>query len=250
MTPGPTAPERLSETIARLRSHGKPMSGAPAYSRFVNRPLGRIVAAVAYRLGMTPDQVTLVSGLLSFAGILTIALAPVGAATAATVTVLLALGYAFDSADGQLARLRGGGSAPGEWLDHVIDCAKISLLHVAVFVGLVRADVVGEWSTTALGFLVVANLYFFTFVLTDLLRRLASARDRERHSARPPAPASVARSLLVAPTDYGVLCLSFLLWGWQPGFLVVYGLLALATAGYLVLGLPRWRRSLTSSSSG
>ena len=44
------------------------------------------------------------------------------------------LGYALDSADGQLARLRGGGSLTGEWLDHVIDSFKISTLHLAVLV--------------------------------------------------------------------------------------------------------------------
>lgn len=247
MTGGGGAREGIPQTITRLRAHGKSMVGAPAYSRFVNRPLGRVVAAVAFRVGATPDGVTLVSAALSLAGILTLALAPVSAVAAVAATLLLVLGYAFDSADGQLARLRGGGSPAGEWLDHVIDCAKISLLHVAVFVGLVRADVVGEWSRLALVFLVVANLYFFTFVLTDLLRRLA-ARDQEGHPVSPPAPASMARSLLVAPTDYGVLCLSFLLWPWQPGFLVAYSVLGLATGGYLVLGLPRWRRSLTSSS--
>lgn len=245
MTPGPTAPERLSETIARLRSHGKPMSGAPAYSRFVNRPLGRIVAALAYRLGMTPDQVTLVSGLLSFAGILTIALAPVEAATAATVTVLLALGYAFDSADGQLARLRGGGSAAGEWLDHVIDCGKVSLLHVAVLVALDRTNVPRSWLLVPLAFLVVANLFFFTYVLTDLLKRLARWGSTPA-SAPPPSRTSVLRSFLAAPTDYGILCLVFLLWSWTPWFLVGYGLLGIGTAGYLALGLPRWRRSLAA----
>lgn len=237
------AAESFSATVARLRGHGKSNSGAPAYSRFVNRPLGRLIAAAAFRTGLTPDGVTAISGTLSLAGIVTLAVAPVSVVTGVVVALLLALGYAFDSADGQLARLRGGGSPAGEWLDHVVDCAKISLLHVAVLVGLVRAGTVGGWTGLPLAFLVVANLYFFTFVLTDLLRRVAAARSGtapERPSGRP----SVLRSLLVAPTDYGVLCIAFLLWGWTPGFLAAYGLLAVGTAGYVVLGLPKWRRDM------
>jgi phosphatidylglycerophosphate synthase len=47
------------------------------------------------------------------------------------ITVVLVLGYALDAADGQLARLRGGGSSLGEWLDHMIDSAKVVGPHLA-----------------------------------------------------------------------------------------------------------------------
>ncbi len=55
------------------------------------------------------------------------------------------------------------------------------------------------------------------------------------------------RSLLVAPTDYGVLCLVFVLLGATPLFLAAYGLLALGTTGYLLLALPRWRNEMAAS---
>lgn len=235
--------DTLRQTIARLRGHGKSMQGAPAYSRFVNRPLGRVIAAVAFRLGATPDMVTGVSALLSLAGIVTLAVAGPSVGAAVAVTLLLVLGYAFDSADGQLARLRGGGSPAGEWLDHVVDCAKISLLHVAVLVGLHGAGLSGGRLLVPLGFLVAANLYFFTFVLTDLLGRVERARTGSAAPTRT-GRASVLRSLLVAPTDYGLLCLAFLLWAWPAAFVVVYGLLGLGTAGYVLLGLPKWRRDM------
>ena len=59
--------------------------------------------------------------------------------TGVVVSLLLILGYALDSADGQLARLLGGGTPEGEWLDHVIDSAKLATIHLAVLVSLYRA---------------------------------------------------------------------------------------------------------------
>ena len=52
------------------------------------------------------------------------------------VTLLLVIGYALDAADGQLARLLGGGSSSGEWLDHMVDVTKTCVLH-AVGAGVV-----------------------------------------------------------------------------------------------------------------
>ena len=125
-------------TVARLAGAQKTTKGAPAYSRFVNRPAGRGLAAVAYLLGMTPNMVTAVSAAFSFAGIGVLIFWHPSALTGMIVCLCLALGYAFDAADGQLARLRGGGSISGEWLDHMVDATKISALHLAVLIGVYR----------------------------------------------------------------------------------------------------------------
>lgn len=226
-------------TIKRLRSHQKSSRGAPAYSRFVNRPVGRVIAAVGFTTGLTPNGVTAISGSLSLVAIVLVATTAPSTWVGVAIALLLALGYAFDSADGQLARLLGGGSAAGEWLDHVVDCAKISLLHVAVLLSLDRTTISRGWLALPLAFVFVANLFFFSFILTELLTRI------RRVGPAPARPStSVLRSFLVAPTDYGILCVAFLLWGWTPGFLVVYGLLMLGTAGYVALGLPKWFRDM------
>ena len=47
-----------------------------------------------------------------------------------------------------------------------------------------------------------------------------------------------------APTDYGVLVYVFLLLGLPVAFMVVYGLLFAASAGYLVVALPKWFRDM------
>ncbi len=52
------------------------------------------------------------------------------------------------------------------------------------------------------------------------------------------------RSVLVLPTDYGVLCLAFSLYGATQLFVGIYGLITLATVGFLFLALPKWFRDV------
>ncbi len=233
--------ESISQTYARLRSAQKGRArGAPAYSVFVNRPVGRLLAAVAYRIGLTPNQVTLVSALFTFTAIALIAIVPASPAIGVVIWLLLALGYAWDSADGQVARLRGGGSLAGEWLDHFVDAAKISSLHLAVLVGLSKAsDIPQSWLLVPIAFTIVANTTFFAMILNDLLkgkRGVASA-----HSA---GGGGVVRSVLLLPTDYGILMLAFVLWGWPVVFLGAYSLLFLACAAFLVAAAVTWFRQM------
>ena len=49
------------EALHTLKSRQKSGKGAPAYSRFVNRRLGRYLAAAAYQAGLTPNAVTALS---------------------------------------------------------------------------------------------------------------------------------------------------------------------------------------------
>lgn len=240
--PRPVRRETYSGTVRRLAGAQKPPAvGSPAYSRFVNRRIGRYLAAAAYQTGLTPNQVTGISAVFSLAGILTIALAEPRWWTGVLIALALALGYAFDSADGQLARLRGGGSPGGEWLDHVVDCIKIIAVHAAVLVAFYRfGDLDAGWLLLPLAYLLVGSTAFFAMTLNDQLKR-----GRVAKPAGPVVP-SLKRSLLVLPTDYGVLCLVFFLWGWRTGFLVAYGLLLAANALYLAAALPTWYRQMAA----
>lgn len=240
-TPTVARPEgSVAGTVRRLAGAQKGAQGAPAYSRFVNRPLGRVFAALAFHARLTPNAVTGLSAVATFSGIATLALARPSWTTGVAVTVLLVLGYALDSADGQLARLRGGGSPAGEWLDHMVDSLKIASLHLALLIGWYRADYVdGEgWLLVPLAFSVVSVVLFFATLLNEAMRAQHGAPTRAARTAgeRP----SVLRSLLVVPTDYGLLCLTFLLLGAPALFVPVYGLLLLATAGYLGLACVKW----------
>jgi phosphatidylglycerophosphate synthase len=238
-TSGPAAAESFGTTLARLGAAQKGAAGAPAYSRFVNRRLGRVLAAAAWHAGLTPNAVTAVSAACTGTGIAALALFPASVPLGLAVAALLVLGYAFDAADGQLARLRGGGSPAGEWLDHMVDSLKIASLHLALLIGLYRFEPVerGPWLLLPLGFSVVSVVLFFGTLLNESLRAQHGAPTR---AARTDARPGVLRSLLVVPTDYGLLCLVFVLLGAPGAFLTVYGLLFLATAGYLALACIKW----------
>lgn len=98
---------KVGTALRELRGAQKSAKGVSLYSRFVNRPAGRYLAAVSYALGLTPNQVTLVSAAFSFAAVAAVALAAPSWGLGIAVWAALAVGFAFDSADGQLARLRG-----------------------------------------------------------------------------------------------------------------------------------------------
>jgi phosphatidylglycerophosphate synthase len=235
----------FTETIRRLSGAQKPPAkGSPAYSRFVNRKIGRVLAAAAFQLRLTPNQVTFISAALSALAIAMIALIRPTPAMAVTTALLLLLGYAFDSADGQLARLRGGGSPAGEWLDHFVDSVKTPALHLGVLIGWYRYYGVDTHTLLIpIAFTLVASVFFFVVILMDQLRRA--------HPSQAPAPANggwkaVLRSLMVAPTDYGLLCMIFVIYAWHNGFIVIYSLMLAGTALFMMAALPKWYREATT----
>ena len=209
---------------------------APAYSRFVNRRLGRALAALCVVIGLAPNAVTAISAGFTFSAMALLALNPPSVQLGVVVALLLLVGYGFDSADGQVARFSGAGSVAGEWLDHVVDAAKASALPLALAIGLYRADAVdATWLLIPVVGSVVGAVLFFTMILTEQLRR--------SHSVAAPSAAKgrgLTRSLLALPMDYGVLCLSFALLGALPVFLVVYTGLLAATCVFLALALGKW----------
>ncbi|TNM61085.1 CDP-alcohol phosphatidyltransferase family protein [Streptomyces sp. NP160] len=237
------------ESVERLRHAQKSAKGAPAYSRFVNRPLGRRLAALAHVAGLTPNQVTALSAAATASAIAVLVLAPSEWWKGLVVAPLLALGYALDAADGQLARLRGGGTKAGEWFDHVVDAAKTSCLHLGVAVGAyLTFDPRPEaWLLVPLVFAAVASTWFFTIILNDHLRRLAGTRDVQATVASGEARQhSALRSLASSPVDYGVLCLLFLLVGAPVVFVWGYTLLAAGFVAVTAASMVAWFRQIST----
>ncbi|MGW1429999.1 CDP-alcohol phosphatidyltransferase family protein [Streptomyces sp. NPDC002431] len=235
---------RSTGTVLReLRGAQKTARGVSLYSRYVNRPVGRLFAAAAYRIGLTPNHVTLVSAAFTFSGIAAVALVRPSAGLALLVYAALAIGFALDSADGQLARLTGRGGPDGEWLDHVVDCAKMILVHTAVLISFQRyGGVPGTgWLLLPLGFLFTAVLTFCAGLLREQLGRAAARPGAGTGAA---APASRLRALALLPADYGVFCLVFLLLGDRDAFRTGYAVLAAVHTLFLALFLVKWFREL------
>lgn len=231
------------DTLERLTGAQKVAArSAPAYSRYVNRRLGRYLAAGAYRWGLGPNAVTGVSAAFTFAGIALLALVRPSWTLGVAVSACLVLGYAFDSADGQVARLTGRGSPAGEWLDHMVDAIKISAMPLALVVGFYRFDVTDvRWLVVPLISAVSSAVLFFGMILTEQLRRQHGTASVASDA---PGRPSWMRSVLVVPTDYGVLCLSFLTLGAMPVFVGIYTVVVAATTGFLLLASVKWYREI------
>jgi phosphatidylglycerophosphate synthase len=227
-----------SETLERLTMAQKPGAGVPAYLRWVNRGLGRRAAALAYVAGWSPNQVTAASALLSVGGMLVLASSEASVVSAIAATALLLAGYALDSADGQLARLKGGGSVAGEWLDHVIDAFRLPLFHLAVAVYLLRET--GSLGLAAIGvaFSLLASAWFFAQTLAEKLSPDAADVPTD-------APAWVSFAKL--PYDVGVLYLIVLTSAWPAVFLGAYVVLFGVTAAVAALSMTRKYRRLARS---
>lgn len=235
-----TTRQRFRSGHAALRAAQKPSRGTAAYSRLVNRPAGRVVAAAVNTVGMRPNQATAVSAVLSGAGIALIATATPSWPIGVLIAVLLAGGYVMDSVDGQLARLRGGGSTSGEWLDHTIDCFKTATLHLAVLISWFRHPVSdSSWVLLIpIGFEVVAAVTYFGLILMPTLRPAGihgSALNQD--TAENPL-----RKYLLLPVDYGTVCWIFVTFGASGLFLGVYSFMFVAATGALLVALRKWWR--------
>jgi len=242
---GPTVqqPQGFGDTLRRLSAAQKGAQGAPAYSRFVNRKLGRLLAALAFHAGLTPNAVTGISAAFTATGIGLLALVPPSGWMGVAVAACLVLGYALDSADGQVARLRGGGSPAGEWLDHMVDAAKASSLHLAVLIGFYRFETVdhGPLLLIPIGYCIVDAVLYFGTMLNDALRAQHGVATRAQQTDGRP---NVRRSLLVLPTDYGLLCCVFVLFGAPSLFVPTYTFLFVAMTGFLALASVKWFREM------
>ena len=198
---------------------------------------------MAYVVGLTPNQVTGLSAIASLSAVPLIAWPAPSLAAGFAATALLLLGYALDSADGQLARLTGRSTPSGEWLDHVVDTAKIVLVHGAVLVSWSRWDAPLSWWMAALPLLYIlaSQVAFFGWQLARLLPGEQGQRSPVEQTSAP-----ALRSLLRSPSDWGVLCLTFLVWS-TPLFTVGYALLVAANLAITAVALPTWFRQASGA---
>lgn len=249
MAPVTVLPNRVqsrpayTQALYLLNAAQKPGHGVPAYTRWVNRRLGRYAAAVAANRGISPNGVTTVSAAASAAAIVCIAFAPASGWLGIVAAVLLALGYVLDSADGQVARLTGSSSPAGEWLDHVVDCVRVPAIHLAVLVGIWQAGVLPVWTSwLPLAYTLTSAGHFMSQILAEQL--LKGRADTSQ------APAGTLRSWLLLPTDMGTLCWVFLLWGNPELFIAAYGGLFLLQLTIIVASVRRKYRALSSPIEG
>lgn len=242
-----TMESNFSGRFRALRAAQKRRRGVPLYTLYVNRPAGRAIAAASPRQ-VTPDHLTAAGAALTYGSLVVLMFWAGTGSLAVLVGVALVLGFFLDSADGQLARLRGAGSLRGEWLDHVLDSGRIVLLHLATLWFVIRNELLPPQVAVAVcsAFVVAATLIFFGGILFDKLAESASSGARTREQSPATAgPGTTLRSVLMLPLDYGLTCVAFLLLPFPSVFLVAYLVLAAAKVAACGAFMAKWYRSLS-----
>ncbi len=217
-----------------------------AYTNVVNQRLALPVTYLAWRLGLSPNALTVLSALCTAAaGALIVVARPHTLAVALSAYLLLNLGYVLDSSDGQLARVAGLGSRFGAWLDHLLDGAKIVGLNLCF--GWCLSDGAAGRAEPGLAYLAMALNVFFQALLffgwnlkvahfgAKLSAQLGTSRGRVR-----------LLSLPFQLVDWGLFILLTLLLAWPARFFeayLAYGIACAAIAsaylGYSALQMRR-----------
>lgn len=147
-------------TLARVREISRRRN---EHEFFLNTLYGSVISpyftVICLRLGLSPDQVTIVGGAFGAFGVALLFL-PLGWWSVVAV-VALQLGYVLDFADGQVARLTGTSSRAGaylDWLTHFyIPVAAVLALAASV------AWSTGFYPLLVMGMLAALELAAFAF---------------------------------------------------------------------------------------
>jgi len=202
-----TEPEKLNWVDFRAQELGGGLWATLVYRRVAQR-----FAYLFYRCGLGPNGVTLVSTITTWmAMIWLITGAPISVLSAIGIFTLMALGYAFDCADGQLARATSTGSKLGEWLDHTSDCMSIFVVHFCCGWVLLRDFEYGEHSHLIAFSAMALNLggngiYFFAWNMkTKIAGNNAVAKTMQKKSRK-----LALMKLPLQVTDWGLFIFVFL----------------------------------------
>lgn len=192
-------------------------------TRTISQPFGSLVAATAHILRLSPNAVTALGLLVMLAATATYAWCE-GACGAVLAAVLFQLGFAFDCADGQLARATKRQSLFGGWLD--VSCDHVRQGCICLALTVVVPTVVGYSSAAIL----LAGLSVYLHTVMSLK---VSAAPQMNLSGQANRLRAVLREWLDTPVFLLMLCL---LRAWPELLLlyvVSYGLLSLARAASL-----------------
>ncbi|PID98231.1 MAG: CDP-alcohol phosphatidyltransferase [Actinobacteria bacterium] len=236
--PNSTWMQRFQSARGVLDAAQKPGNGVPAYTRWVNRRIARLVASIAAAFHWTPNIVTAISFTFSALGMAILIAFPPSIISGIGAAFFLAVGYICDSADGQVARLTGTSSKTGEWVDHVVDAFRSPAIHLTTAIALMIYRPEQWWlAIVALVYGAVTSTQFLSQILAEAFIRAAQ---------RPQRRGGTLRSFVLLPTDPGTLCWSFIFWGIAAPFATVYTTLAVIAVSHAAVSMRRRYRDLSA----
>lgn len=155
----------------------------------INRPLASVLVRRLVDTRITPNQLTLTAGVCGLAAAFAVGTGhPVALAWAGVL--MLAYGI-FDCADGQLARIRGGGSFAGRMWDGFCDHVVALSIHFGLWAYVLQQDtaIFGRELTVLGGFLVAlaagGSLAVHAMQYDQLKNRLKAAAGQRSETDHP-----------------------------------------------------------------
>ncbi|MEX0884944.1 MAG: CDP-alcohol phosphatidyltransferase family protein [Phycisphaeraceae bacterium] len=213
-TPAPQAPSAWHALVTASRK-----GGGPLYTYYINRSVAIPFTFMFWRLGLAPNHVSIISSLVTHAGLALLVLAPMSLPLVVGVWALLALGFALDSCDGQLARVSGQRSQFGAWLDHSLDMVKMLTVQMVLGYVILRESVAADLALWPVLLAIFINLlvrpahFFNTETRALFLPGVKTQANTEK---------SAARLFISTLADYGLFILIVLLLPWPAMFTAVY----------------------------
>lgn len=189
-------------------------AGGHPVTRIFSQRGGAFFAWLGYRLGMSPNQLTIIACLTSVTGALAYAVTGASLKLMIAAIALTQIGYALDCADGQLARGSRRTSPLGRWLDVYLDMLTITSLCFATLYRIYTSEpALMSWAILASG------LYCYARVgnlLTCTIARTGMTSGEDNHDK------SLARMLFLITIDTPIVLLCICLLGSHPLWLVGY----------------------------
>lgn len=233
----------IKNNYRNLAASQKKGAGTPAYTRFVNRHLGRLLASVLAAFNFSPNIISLISSAITITCfIIFTLLSQVSIIQSSALVILLYFAYALDSADGQVARLLDKQSKNGEWLDHTLDAIKIPLGHGVAILLIIKNIPTNK--LLIIFYLTIISIASANFLSGILKSKLLSSPTTPKHKIIK-GRNSVIRSFLTLPLDYGLFILIFLFSFNSEWFINIYNLWGMIFVLFSTISLLKSWQELT-----
>ncbi len=170
-------PEALREAESRLLRTERGKTSDGPVSRLINRPISRWLTGFLVRTAITPNQISLVSWLLSVIAALTFTLG--GYAALAVGGAIAQLASIIDGCDGEIARLKRMESEFGGWFDAVLDRYADAFLLFGLLWHTLPAP--GDPTVLAIGFAAIVGAFMNSYTADKYDGLMARKLSGRRH---------------------------------------------------------------------
>ena len=212
-----------------------------AVNRWATSHAAASVAYVSARLGLTPNQVTLMSFICGIVSFLIAFSLPVSqpAISIAVIVIFAELTFILDCADGLLARVTDTATPYGNLIDHTLDVASQSCALSGVFVYAYRAGLSLQNPELANATLVVGFLFLVARITRHTAIHLSDSLFGEQTTALRPT-GNVLNSLLTNLLEYQVSMIAVVAYLLSPmASLVMFGAQTLMCAAAVTRRIVR-----------